>query len=134
MIDRKTYDITKEIKEVSEQLERIKSDQTSGSSNYVVLTTESIQYSYSASGGLIEPTVTFTADQQLNAFAELNALVRVSGSQIFNYSFEPQKRVSDVDSLVTTWDVNIQQFGGSPAGTLQVTWYVLSFDTGVISG
>lgn len=134
MIDRKTWDINKEVVSIRNDAADIKSAQDSGSDNYVVYRTESNTYSYSATGGLIEPTVTFTAESQLNAFAELNARVYVSGSEIFNWSLEAQKRVSDNDSLVTEWLVQIQQITGSPASSLQVVWYVLSLDRGTING
>lgn len=134
MIDRKTWDINKEVVSIRNYAADIKSAQDSGSDNYVVYRTESNTYSYSATGGLIEPTVTFTAESQLNAFAELNARVYVSGSEIFNWSLEAQKRVSDNDSLVTEWLLQIQQITGSPASSLQVVWYVLSLDRGTING
>ena len=134
MIDRKTWDINKEVAAIRNDVGDIKSAQDSGSDNYVIYKTESQTYTYSATGGLIEPTVTFTADSLLNAFAELNARVYASGSEIFNWSFEAQKTVSASDSLVTHWFVQIQHVTGSPASSLQVVWYVLSFDRGVISG
>lgn len=134
MIDRKTWDINKEIVEIRNDVSNIKSAQDSGSDNYVVYKTESDTYTYSATGGLIEPTVTFTAGSQVNAFAELNARVYVSGSEIFNWSIEAQKRVSTDDSLITQWLVQIQQITGSPASSLQVSWYVMSLDRGTING
>lgn len=134
MIDRKTWDINKEIVSIRNDVGDIKSSQESGSDNYVVYATESSVYTYSATGGLIEPTVTFTADSQLNAFAELNARVFVSGTEIFSWSLETQKTVSSAESLVTQWVIQLQHITGSPASSLQVIWYVLSLDRGVISG
>lgn len=134
MIDRKTWDINKEIVSIRNDVGDIKSSQESGSDNYVVYATESSTYTYSATGGLIEPTVTFTADSQLNAFAELNARVFVSGTEIFSWSLETQKTVSSDESLVTQWVIQLQHITGSPASSLQVIWYVLSLDRGTISG
>lgn len=134
MIDRKTWDINKEIVSIRNDVGDIKSSQESGSDNYVIYKAESSTYTYSATGGLIEPTVTFTADSQLNAFAELNARVFVSGTEIFSWSLETQKTVSSAESLVTQWVIQLQHITGSPASSLQVIWYVLSLDRGVISG
>lgn len=134
MIDRKTWDINKEVAAIRNDVGDIKSAQDSGSDNYVVYRTQSDRYVYPATGGLIEPTVTFTAESQPNAFAELNARVYVSGNEIFNWSIEAQKRVSESNSLITQWLVQIQHITGSPASSLQVVWYVLSLDRGVISG
>lgn len=134
MIDRKTWDINKEIVSIRNDVGDIKGSQESGSDNYVVFNTQSSTYTYSATGGLIEPTVTFTADSQANAFAELNARVFVSGTEIFNWSLETQKTVSPTDSLTTQWLIQIQHITGSPASSLQVIWYVLSLDRGTISG
>lgn len=134
MIDRKTWDINKEIASIRNDVGDIKSSQESGSDNYVVFNTQSSTYTYSATGGLIEPTVTFTAESQPNAFAELNARVFVSGTEIFSWSIETQKTVSPNNSLTTQWLVQIQHLTGSPASSLQVIWYVLSLDRGTISG
>lgn len=73
--------------------------------------------------------VTFTANNQLNAFCSLDYLVPVLNDFPIDHI---QKRVSNDDSKISKFWVFFTNYGGTDI-TVNLTWYVLGTDSGVIS-
>lgn len=134
-MDRKTHQFNTSVADTGKQIEDIKNFQTIGEDSYYIYTTVSPVVTVVQGGfGRIRKTITFTADHQENAFAELGyqfyvGSVSPSNENIF-YEFEILRKYSVPGSKVSTWDVeNLSR----SAGTYNMVFYVRSFDTGVIN-
>ena len=132
MVDRKTNDFITEVASIESDQKEIKNIQEIGQDSYVIYTNISSLQTYTLTSSTYQTraTVTFTADHQNNAFAELN-FIKYDGSvspgnEDPYYSFDIVKNVSSPDSKVTTWTVSIfNPFFGNV--TYNVYFYVLSF-------
>jgi len=134
IFDRKTETFEDNVVYLRDELDYIKNIQTIGQDSYFIYQNVATVKTYTLGvGAILTDTVTFTADRQNNAFAEL-AYIKYNGAvnpanEDKYYFFEISKKVSTPDTKVTQWEVK----ANASAGTYNVIYYVLSFDTGVVS-
>lgn len=135
MIDRKIEKFDTSVSSNDKQIEDIKNIQIIGEDSYYIYTTVSAIKNIVTTGfDQIVLTVTFTADNQNNAFAELGYQFYVGSVSPANeniyYEFEILRKYSTPDTKVSTWEAKSTY---RPAGTYNAIFYVRSFDTGVIN-
>jgi hypothetical protein len=128
--------VTKEVASIRRELDDLKAIQSVGQDSYIVYQNVSALKTIvlGGFGGYMAFNVTFTADHQDNAFAELEYKIYAGSVSPVNedkyYNFEITKKYSTPDTKVTTWELHAPF---RPAGTYNIYIYVLSFDTGVVS-
>lgn len=128
---RKNDNILNRIGDIARDQEEFSSLQYSGADNYVVKHTESDPIVYNLSGGEIRSsTITFIAEVQANAFAELNYRLN-SGGQEQVLDIRITRDLSLVGGAETTWLVILTNPDFSPK-SYNITWIVSSFDEGEI--
>lgn len=137
-MNRKTDDITNVVADLVNDSKDIKNFQQVGQDTYKIYSNISAArtYPFTDMDGTLNFTVTFTSDHQKNAFCELNYKrydnTVSPGTENVSYVMDISKRVATADSNVTIWDVTIHNYQYVNI-TYIIYYYVLSYDTGVIS-
>lgn len=130
-MDRKRDGMPQRIARLNREQLDLSTTQYSGADNYVVKQTSSSEQTYTVPAfSVFTSTVTFTADIQPNAFAELNYIFG-TGTDRQVLDIRVTRDISLVGGDDTTWLVVITNNDISSA-TYKITWVVSSFDEGSI--
>lgn len=130
-MDRKRDGMPQRISRLNREQLDLSTTQYSGTDNYVVKQTSSSEQNYTVPAfSVVSSTVTFTADIQPNAFAELNYIFGTgTDRQVLDIRITRDISLAGGDD--TTWLVVITNNDISSA-TYKITWVVSSFDEGSI--
>lgn len=130
-MDRKRDGMPQRISRLNREQLDLSTTQYSGADNYVVKQTSSSEQTYTVPAfSVVTSTITFTADIQPNAFAELNYIFG-TGTDRQVLDIRVTRDISLAGGDDTTWLVVITNNDISSA-TYKITWVVSSFDEGSI--
>lgn len=140
MIDRKTHDIVKEIKNIDHEIKDFKSTQFSGSSNiisYYIETEDTWDIDFTTTVPSHFADITFQADRQFAPLASLKARIFVNGvEQVYNNGsnfipeLEPIYDLAPEGFMQYNWTINMS---GTIGRHIQIKFGVVTTDRGTLT-
>lgn len=132
-MDRKTDNILTEIEYIKEIQAEYSSNQYSGSDNYVVKRTSAVPKIYNVPAvSVLSSTITFTSNDQANAFAELNWNFNTGTDQQI-LDVRVNRDLSSPGGNDTTWTVVLTNPDPFSTTVYNITWIVSSFAEGTMN-